>query len=128
MHSPVYLFHFSYSCHFSLRKVLTLMELSACAGGEMHLPFYTFKLLKRKELWLRGVDLNHPVALIPRKLLILQHAKLTQLAKRAIPSYTFLTLQSPGQPPALWPPLRPTLHLDSIVANPALSFPRNCFE
>jgi hypothetical protein len=96
MHSPVYLFHFSYSCHFSLRKVLTLMELSACAGGEMHLPFYTFKLLKRKELWLRGVDLTHPTALILRKLLILRFAKLTQLAKRAIPSYTFLTLQRSG--------------------------------
>jgi hypothetical protein len=75
-----------------------------------------------------GVDLTHPAALILHKLLILHFAKLTQLAKSAIPSYTFLTLQSPGQPPALWPPLRPTLHLDSIVANPALSFPRNCFE
>jgi hypothetical protein len=25
----------------------------------MHPPFYTFKLLKMQELWLRGVDLNH---------------------------------------------------------------------
>jgi hypothetical protein len=79
-----------------VRKVLTLLELGACAGGETHLPFYTVKLLKWKELWLRGVDLTHPTALILCNLLILQFAKLTQLAKRAIPSYTFLTLQSSG--------------------------------
>jgi hypothetical protein len=37
------------------------------------------------------VDLNPSSALIPLKLLILQYAKLAQLAKKAILSYTFLT-------------------------------------
>jgi hypothetical protein len=38
------------------------------------------------------VDLNPSPALILRKLLILQYAKLAQLAQTAILSYTFLTL------------------------------------
>jgi hypothetical protein len=42
--------------------------------------------------WLRGVDLNPSPALILRKLLILQYAKLAQLAQTANLSYTFLTL------------------------------------
>ena len=33
----------------------------------MHPPFLTDKLLKNKQIWLRGVDLNSKPALTPRK-------------------------------------------------------------
>jgi len=45
-----------------------------------------------RKVWLRGVDLFPSPALIPRKLLIRRYAKLAQLAKKAILSYTFFTL------------------------------------
>ena len=41
---------------------------------------------------MRGVDLNHSPALIPRKLLIPRYAKAAQWARKANLFYTFLTL------------------------------------
>jgi hypothetical protein len=40
-------------------------------------------------LWLRGVDLFSRPALIPRKLLIFQWAKMTKTATKANPSFSF---------------------------------------
>jgi len=75
-----------------------------------------------------GVDLTHPTALILRNLLILQFAKLTQLAKRAIPSYTFLTLHSSGRPPVSLPRLPLSRPRVSHHRQSRAFFPRNCFE
>jgi hypothetical protein len=59
---------------------------------------------------LRGVDLN-PRALIPRKLLILQYAKLAQMAKKANLSYDFPTLSM--KPASLLLPLKPLSRLSA---------------
>jgi hypothetical protein len=59
-----------------------------------------------------GVDLNP--ALIPRKLLILQYAKLAQLAKTANLSYTFPTLSM--KPDSRLLPLKPR-HDSSAPSN-----------
>lgn len=64
--------------------------------------------------WLRGVDLNPSPALIPLKLLILQCAKLAQMAKTANLSYIFLTHC------LLTPPLGPLPLVLAIRAIPAI--------
>src|SRR5438270_13439184 len=60
-------FHYSYD--FSLRKALTPLELGVCTGGSKTPTDLYCMLLKGKELWLRGVDLNHrPLGYEPNEL------------------------------------------------------------
>jgi hypothetical protein len=70
-------------------------ELIDCierAGGESDPPPWFCKLLKEVKFWLRGVDLNPRSALIPRKLLTFQRAKMPKTATRANLSFSFLSV------------------------------------
>ena len=54
---------------FSLRKPLTPLELGVCTEGSKTPTDLYCMLLKGKELWLRGVDLNHrPLGYEPNEL------------------------------------------------------------
>ena len=70
-------------------ELIDCIERISNCGGWKRSSAVVCKLLKKLRVWLRGVDLISKPALIPRKLLTFQHAKMPKTATRANLSFSF---------------------------------------
>jgi len=98
---PTAFIHFSFSSQFCLRNVLILLSVYKVRGVEATFRYGLYIIENEGGLVAGGVDLNSKPALIPRKLLTLQHAKMPKTATRANLSFSFHSVCLKGMNPDL---------------------------